>query len=264
MGKVGLGTQRDSVQSEIYFGPDDARMQQIWRSGTIISTAVDAGATPTTSLRQGLLLGKITASGKLTALNPDASDGSQNFWGVLDIAQSTLDEAATAVDIENIRVCVARGNVKEKLLLLEGTALTASADVLVGKIKQQMRSRGFLFDTDLTSGVSAGAANGLISAGSDALSGAGAIPVTTFLTKWTTTGADAGTLADGTFYGQLKKILMVVDGGEGTLTPASLAGGTTITFADAGDFALLFWDGVNWTAVELGNTVDGVSAPVLA
>lgn len=97
-----------------------------------------------------------------------------------------------------------------------------------------------------------------------ALSGPGAINITTYLTKWTTTGADAGTLANGARIGQLKKVQMIVDGGDGTLTPDNLANGTTITFADAGDFALMIWNGTDWVAIELGNDADGVTAPVLA
>lgn len=97
-----------------------------------------------------------------------------------------------------------------------------------------------------------------------ALSGAGALNVTSYCTKWTTTAANAGTLADGTYVGQLKKIQLIVDGGDGTLTPANLSGGTTITFADAGDFALLIWNGTDWVAIELGNDADGATAPVLA
>lgn len=96
------------------------------------------------------------------------------------------------------------------------------------------------------------------------LSGAGAINVTSYLTKWTTTAANAGTLADGTQAGQLKKIQLIVDGGDGTLTPTNFADGTTITFADAGDFAVLQWDGANWNVVELGNDADGATAPVVA
>jgi hypothetical protein len=101
-------------------------------------------------------------------------------------------------------------------------------------------------------------------AAQQALSGAGAINVTTFYTAWTTTGANAGSLADGVVKGQLKKIQMIVDAGDGTLTPTNLAGGTTITFADAGDFAVLAWDGTDWVAIELGNSADGATAPVLA
>jgi hypothetical protein len=101
-------------------------------------------------------------------------------------------------------------------------------------------------------------------AAQQALSGAGAINITTFYTAWTTTGADAGTLADGATIGQLKKIKLIVDGGDGTLTPTNLAGGTTITFADAGDYVLLAWNGTDWVALELGNDADGATAPVLA
>ena len=85
-----------------------------------------------------------------------------------------------------------------------------------------------------------------------ALSGAGAINVTSFYPAWTTgAGAASGTLADGTTIGQLKKIKLVVDGGgDGTLTPANLNDGTTITFNDAGDYVLLLWDGTKWFVIE--------------
>ena len=39
-----------------------------------------------------------------------------------------------------------------------------------------------------------------------ALSGAGAVNVTTFYTAWTTTGSDVGTMIDGVVKGQLKKV----------------------------------------------------------
>lgn len=78
--------------------------------------------------------------------------------------------------------------------------------------------------------------------GSTALSGAGAISITKPLAKWTTTGAQAGTLADGV-EGQRLTIIMVVDGGDGTLTPSNLAGGTTITFDNNDTAELLFASG---------------------
>ncbi len=96
------------------------------------------------------------------------------------------------------------------------------------------------------------------------LSGAGAINVTSYYTAWTTTGANAGTIADGVVKGQLKKVQMVVDAGDGVLTPSHFSGGTRITFSDAGDFAILVFDGTNWIALELGNDADGVTAPVVS
>jgi len=97
-----------------------------------------------------------------------------------------------------------------------------------------------------------------------ALSGAGAVTVDEYYTAWTTSGAQAGTMADGLKIGQLKKVQLIVDGGDGTLTPATFADGTTVTFADAGDYAVFMWTGSGWTAIELGNDADGATAPVVA
>ena len=81
------------------------------------------------------------------------------------------------------------------------------------------------------------------------LSGAGAVDVTNTVTEITSTAADALTLADGTV-GQIKVITMIVDGGDATLTPTTFAGGSTITFNDAGDSVILVYNTtVGWVAV---------------
>ena len=83
-----------------------------------------------------------------------------------------------------------------------------------------------------------------------ALSGAGAVDITSMITQVTTTGADALTLANGA-NGQMKIITMVADGGDGTLTPATFANGTTITFNDVGDSVLLVYNTTGgWAAVS--------------
>lgn len=98
-----------------------------------------------------------------------------------------------------------------------------------------------------------------------ALSGAGAINVTTAFTAWTTTGADAGTLADGAQIGQIKEIMLTVDGGDGTLTPSNLQDGTTITFSAIGDFVRLIWTGTEWAVIARYNQATASAAtPVLA
>lgn len=81
------------------------------------------------------------------------------------------------------------------------------------------------------------------------LSGAGAVALTTLTTAWTTTAADAGTLANGS-NGQFKTIVMVAHGGDGTLTPANLAGGTTITFNAVGDSVLLQFLSTDWFVIS--------------
>lgn len=77
------------------------------------------------------------------------------------------------------------------------------------------------------------------------LTGAGAVNLTTKVTLLVTTGANALTLAAGTT-GQVKIITMKTDGGDGTLTPTGLRGGTTITFNDAGDTVVLMYVDSAW------------------
>jgi len=87
-----------------------------------------------------------------------------------------------------------------------------------------------------------------ITGGIESFSGAGALNLTDLITEVTTTGANALTLANGSA-GQVKIITMIVDGGNGTLTPATLAGGTTITFADVGDGVVLVYGTAGWVVV---------------
>jgi hypothetical protein len=85
-----------------------------------------------------------------------------------------------------------------------------------------------------------------------------AIPVTHAHVSKTTGGVEALTLANGT-PGQILTITLVVDGGDGTLTPATKTGFATIVFADAKDSAALRYidDTVGW--VLLGTA--GIPAP---
>lgn len=82
----------------------------------------------------------------------------------------------------------------------------------------------------------------------------GAISVANYLTTINTdAGGDAFTLANGTQTGQMKKILLVTDGGgDGVVTPATaFAGGaTTATFNDAADYLILMWNGTAWRVLE--------------
>ncbi len=99
----------------------------------------------------------------------------------------------------------------------------------------------------------------------DTLSGAGAIPITNFCTKVTTTAANALTIANPTFDGQRKRVILVVDGGDGTLTGDFNSGGnTTVVFADAGDYIELMGQSGSWSIIDSGNTVDGVTEPVVS
>ena len=107
-----------------------------------------------------------------------------------------------------------------------------------------------VFTTSATYGAS-------ITGGVQSLSGAGAVDLTNLITEVTTTGADALTLADGTTSGQVKIVNMIVDGGDGTLTPVTFANGTTITFDAVAESVTLVWNStIGWVATSVnGATV---------
>lgn len=96
--------------------------------------------------------------------------------------------------------------------------------------------------------------NDVIVGAVQSLSGAGAVNLTDPITELTTTAANALTLANGTV-GQVKIITMIVDGGDGTLTPTTMIGGTTITFDAVGDSATLVYTSAGWAVVGISGAV---------
>jgi len=62
----------------------------------------------------------------------------------------------------------------------------------------------------------------------------------------TTLGAMAVTLSDGFYIGQIKTIVMTVDGGDVTLT---VTNGADYTFDDAEDYVVLVWNGYDWLPI---------------
>ncbi|HEY9704783.1 MAG TPA: hypothetical protein V6C58_20250, partial [Allocoleopsis sp.] len=73
----------------------------------------------------------------------------------------------------------------------------------------------------------------------------GALNLATETTFVTTTGAATGTLGAGRV-GQVKRVVLAVDGGNFVLTPNSIQGGTTLTFDDPGDSVSLVYNGSKW------------------
>lgn len=89
----------------------------------------------------------------------------------------------------------------------------------------------------------------------ESLTGAGALSVVLTVSELTTDSADAFTLADGV-EGQLKVIKALdVAAGDGTLTPANFADGSTITFDAANEVAILYFDGTDWQNLYTNATI---------
>ena len=78
-----------------------------------------------------------------------------------------------------------------------------------------------------------------------------AVNVTTSITHIdTTSGAHAGTLADGS-NGQIKIITLIADGGNSVITPTNASGFTSLTFGNVGDTAICIFTNSKWHILTL-------------
>ena len=97
--RIGLGSTVSADPSEVRF-TDHGRESTL---GIVIDAdARDDDNTPTTTLRKGLVLGRLTANGKYKEYDPSASDGTETARLVLDDEVNLLDEDGTAVDTEGL------------------------------------------------------------------------------------------------------------------------------------------------------------------
>lgn len=128
-----------TVESNIFWGTDPTKLVQ-YDTVDIVSTTVDAGNTPTTLLRPGLVLGKVTSTGQYTAYSATATDGSQQAVAVLSREINMLDPytGAAANRVDSAIIC---GPVRASALIgLDNFA------------RQQLGASGFLFDDVRTGG----------------------------------------------------------------------------------------------------------------
>lgn len=141
----GISADRVTQEREIFWGPAALAFAAMAQPGIVSSGAVDAGNTPTTDLRAGLLLGINSTSGQYEDWNPDATDGTQYLAGVLcdNVRMLDLDGTAAA---RQPRVCIAGGRLKSRMLLIEGTAFLASTDRYLAR--RALARAGFVLDDD--------------------------------------------------------------------------------------------------------------------
>jgi len=133
--------------------------------------------------------------------------------------------------------------------------LTATTEVITDTVTEYTAASGVTVDGVLLKdgGVSANSMfAGFISVGAEqALSGAGAVNITAYHTKFTSVGTgDALTLADGSQIGQLKKVSYVAEAAGGDTGVLTLTGYTSITFNAITDYAVLMWNGSAWLVIE--------------
>lgn len=146
-GVPGISSIKQTSEKVVWWGREE---RQIDISELLLdSTAVDAGNTPTTELRAGLLLGKKTSDGNLYQWDGDAIDGTEVVHGVLLRDISMLDVDGVAED-KYAHVLLA-GCVKAADLLIQGTLLSSHVDEHMAR-RQMVASGRFIFDDDYSPG----------------------------------------------------------------------------------------------------------------
>lgn len=129
----GMGSPVEEFQSAFTWGPQWLFQ---YAPGYISANAVDAGNSPTSTLRMGLVLGKIAASGLWTNYSATATDGSQIAQGVL-CTGLRMQDVLTETNVAKFWFIMVAGAVKSANLLgLDNMA------------RVQMRNR-FIFDDNL-------------------------------------------------------------------------------------------------------------------
>jgi hypothetical protein len=118
-----------------------SQIEQSYLLGVVIDGAArDAGNSPTTTLRPGLIMAQVTASKKYKQYDVAGTDGTEVPVGVLSAATKVID--ADGANQDQTAVLVAGGILKQANLILLDT-----------NARRVMRERGFIFDDELTTEV---------------------------------------------------------------------------------------------------------------
>lgn len=177
-GIPGSTTALTSYENQFIWGGDVTKVQVIMANVIVSGAARDAGATPTTVLRSGLIMGRISATGLLIECDPTATDGSQVPVGILNVELLAVDPL-TQVATNRAATIVALCPVKAANIYIMGVALIGHAYEF--QMRRQLVALGFKFDDDLS-----GAVSGTVQR------------VTTKATDYTVLASDNGTLFQAT------------------------------------------------------------------
>ena len=130
----GFQAKIESEDTQITWSGRNGQDLVATRQVTIDSSATDAGNSPTTTLRAGLVMGIVTTSGKAVPYDADANDGRQIAVGILEKSQDML-VAGVATD-------------RFTQILVHGLVKQSSLVNLDARARQQLSQR-LVFDRDL-------------------------------------------------------------------------------------------------------------------
>lgn len=155
IGSFGIPGQNAAVFSqsrEIFWGGDLSRIEILQANSQVDASAVDAGATVTSTLRAGLLMGMVTSTGQLKQWDATATDGTEVLHSVNREELTTLDAYGGTRDL--FAPTVFKAPLKAGALLIKGAALVGHADEYLAR--RALHAMGCRLDDD-PQGVKAGA-----------------------------------------------------------------------------------------------------------
>ncbi len=149
----GQGAIETTSEYELFWGGDRGKGLILEQSAVYSGAIRDAGNTPTTIIRGGLIVAKLTSSGELEEWDADATDGTQNLYGVVPLELRAQDFDANNAD--RVAPVIVRAPLKVAGLLIEGSALDGHANEYAAR--RTLHAMGCILDDD-PQGYKAGAA----------------------------------------------------------------------------------------------------------
>jgi hypothetical protein len=229
-GQFGIGGQTTAAFTqprELFWGGDRTKIQVITRDTFVSGASRDAGSSPTTALRPGLLMGLITASNMAIQWDPTATDGSQNLFGINQFEALVVD-ALTGSNIDKNMGLVVSAPVKASELLVLGVAMVGSDYEYLAR--RLLHQSGVILDDDPmgllardTMRVVTKAANYTVLAGDTNTAFQAITGAVTFTLP---------TIKDGLVYEFLQTTNndMIINGGASAIVAVNTAAGTSVTF----------------------------------
>lgn len=143
---MGIMPQVDALTTRPFLFVSDGRVRVTIVPRVMVGTARDAGNTPNTTIRAGMVLGRITVGGKVQQYVAGNSDGSQNPYGVLMDDVRVVDDNGTNQD-QTVRVAVS-GDVKASQLLIQGAAFVGHTNEAAARTALKAAGKCFIFDDE--------------------------------------------------------------------------------------------------------------------
>lgn len=136
-----------TATNEFIWGGDVSRIQVVTASVVVDGASRDAANTPTTVLRPGLLMGKVTSTGKYKQYDATATDGTEIPVGVLPVELVVVDPL-TGTDTDKLCPLVVSAPLRAKSLYILGAAFVGHAGEFVARRALAANGR-CLFDDDI-------------------------------------------------------------------------------------------------------------------